>query len=385
MVSRLSQKLSSEFDVSIVLFGAHSEITYPYSGRVIYLDRRGPRHTLDKILTLFLRVRQMKSILRGDANSIVISFLEYPNLINLLTPKGCKTIVSVRNHMSTQYTDEGMGRFWNATIRLLYGRADRIIAVSKEVKRDLISEYGLPGWKITVLYNSYPLQKITELSQEEVDDKHRWVFEFPVIISVGRLVAQKGQWHLIRAFARVKREVPKAKLVILGEGNLKDRLQRLARELGVSNDVHFLGFQRNPFKYVARSRVFVLSSLYEGFPNALAEAMACGIPVVSSDCPSGPREILAPGEFGENEISYKIDPDRYGVLVPVCDGVEYGREPLIVGEKVMADSIVRLLGDQHLWGHFARQSLARIRVFDIERSIVDWRDIVCGLAREDEE
>ena len=124
------------------------------------------------------------------------------------------------------------------------------------------------------------------------------LFSFPVVINVARLEEQKGQEYLIRSFVRIKKEIPLTKLVILGEGHLEHKLRDLAKGLGLEQDVVFLGWQKNPFKFLAYSKVFVLSSLWEGFPNTLLEAMALGLPVISTDCPSGPNEIIKHGENG---------------------------------------------------------------------------------------
>jgi len=138
----------------------------------------------------------------------------------------------------------------------------------------------------------------------------------PVILGVGRHHFQKGFDTLLRAFARVRQQMP-ARLVILGEGPERPNLERLAAELGVAADVDLPGFDPNPFRYMRWAGVFVLSSRYEGLPNVLIQALACGCPVVSTDCPSGPSEIL--------------DGGRYGALVPVDD------------VEAMAQAIVRAL------------------------------------------
>ena len=158
---------------------------------------------------------------------------------------------------------------------------------------------------------------------------------------------------------------------------LESYLKELSNDFNISKDVYFLGFQKNPFKYISRSKVFVLSSFHEGFPNALAEAMACGIPVLSTDCLSGPREILAPKEFDVQNIDYKINKNRFGVLLPVCDGNIYEASNSITNEEQqMADAIIRILRDNELWGFFSNQSLKRIQDFDINNIINEWESII---------
>src|SRR5690625_2500259 len=133
------------------------------------------------------------------------------------------------------------------------------------------------------MYNFYYIEGINELAKEPVEQRFELLFDHPTIITVGRLTKQKGHWHLIRAFKIVKNEIPNAKLVILGDGPLKSYLISLSKQLELEDDVYFLGFQKNPFKYLVNSDVYAFPSLYEGFPNALCEAMACGLPVISTD------------------------------------------------------------------------------------------------------
>jgi len=167
-----------------------------------------------------------------------------------------------------------------------------------------------------VIYNPVVSPELYEKADAPLE--HPWFRsnQPPVILGVGRHYPQKGFDTLLRAFARVRQETP-ARLVILGEGPERPNLERLASELGVAADVDMPGFDPNPFRYMKRAGVFVLSSRYEGLPNVLIQAMACGCPVVSTDCPNGPAEIL--------------DGGRYGALVPVDD------------VEAMARAIVRAL------------------------------------------
>lgn len=217
---------------------------------------------------------------------------------------------------TTPSHDLGHGRKWRKRflpplMRRAYAQADAVVAVSNGVAEDLAALAGLPRGLIRTVYNPVVGPDLARLSREPVD--HPW-FEPggpPVILSVGRLSGQKDFPTLIRAFARLRAERP-ARLLILGGGASETAtaeriaaLRALAADLGVADDLDLPGFAANPYAYMARARLFVLSSAWEGFGNALVEAMACGCPVVSTDCPSGPAEIL--------------DHGRYGPLVPVGD------------------------------------------------------------------
>jgi glycosyltransferase involved in cell wall biosynthesis len=224
------------------------------------------------------------------------------------TDAATRLIVSERTHFSIgKERKEWRSRVLAPLMRRAYAEADAITAVSRGVADDLAATLGLPRTTITVLYNPTLTPDVAARVAEPVD--HAW-FQGdggpPVIVAVGRLAPQKDYDTLLRAFARVRARQP-ARLAIIGAGNdsSAQRLRGLAEELGVAADVDLLGYAPNPLRFVARAALFALSSRFEGFPNVLLEALACGTPVVSTDCPSGPREIL--------------DEGRYGALVPVGD------------------------------------------------------------------
>jgi glycosyltransferase involved in cell wall biosynthesis len=189
-------------------------------------------------------------------------------------------------------------------MRRLYPQADGIIAVSRGVADDVVRITGLDPSRVHVIRNPVITPDLHDLARE--DAPHAWLTDGgdPVILGMGRLTRQKDFPTLLRAFAMMHEDIP-ARLVILGDGAERDMLLGLAGELGVTRRVLLPGFQPNPYAWLGRARLFVLSSAWEGSPNALTEALALGVPVVSTDCRSGPREILQDG--------------RFGTLVPVGD------------------------------------------------------------------
>jgi glycosyltransferase involved in cell wall biosynthesis len=199
---------------------------------------------------------------------------------------------------------------------LLYRRADALVAVSTGVADDLVATLRLPRDMITVIYNPIPVTDIRRLAESPT--AHPWLArgEPPVILGVGRLTKQKDFSSLIRAFARVRQQRP-VRLIILGDGELRGELEALARSLGVAADVTLPGFVDNPFPWMKGAAVFALSSAWEGFGNALIEAMACGTPVIATDCTTGPAELL--------------DDGRYGPLVPVGN------------DQALADAVCEML------------------------------------------
>jgi glycosyltransferase involved in cell wall biosynthesis len=210
--------------------------------------------------------------------------------------------------LSGRLKARGRGRFYRwrtlRAVRRLYAKADRIIAVSRGVAEDVASITHLTPDRIRVAPNPVVTPELERLAREPVD--HPWLArkDTPVVLGVGGLRRQKDFETLLRAFAEVRRE-QRCRLIILGEGRRRERLEALSRALGIQGDVSLPGFQPNPYAYMAAADLFVLSSRWEGFGSVLVEALALGLPAVSTDCPTGPREILEDGRFGR--------------LVPVAD------------------------------------------------------------------
>lgn len=199
-------------------------------------------------------------------------------------------------------------RVWYTCMQMarLYRRADGFIAVSSGIADDLVRGLGVPRERIWTLPNPTVVDSLYDESKEPVP--HRWLRDdaVPVVLAIGGLRRQKNFGVLLRAFAevRARRHV---RLVILGEGRQRERLLALARRLGVAGDVDLPGWQPNPYAFMAHASVFVMSSRWEGSPNALVEAAALGVPLIASDCFSGPREILQGGRLGHlvpvNDVS----------------------------------------------------------------------------------
>lgn len=189
-------------------------------------------------------------------------------------------------------------------MRRTYPRADAVVAVSEGVADDLAAALGLPRERVHVIYNPIVTDELLAMSRAPVD--HPWCADGapPMILAVGRLTEQKDFPTLIHAYARLRRR-RSVRLVILGEGEARGELEDLIARLGLAEDVYLPGFVDNPFAWMRQARLFALSSRWEGLPSVLIQAMACGTQVVSTDCPSGPAEILEGG--------------RWGRLVPVGD------------------------------------------------------------------
>jgi len=246
--------------------------------------------------------------LAQSAPEVLISQQAFLNLAailgGMLVRSRARLIISEHSTMSYEVYTEHKGdvkfRFLPSLMRLLYPRADGLVATSQSVLQDLVQTIGIrfdPSRRC-VIPNPVDLERIALLAKEPAD--HRWLRdkEGPIILSVGRLAAQKNYSLLLRAFARI-REHRSARMLIAGEGGEKERLQSLAGRLGISDSVDFLGYTANPYKFMAQSDVFALTSEEEAFGLVLVEAMACGVPVIATDAiGGGPWGILNAGAFG---------------------------------------------------------------------------------------
>lgn len=248
--------------------------------------------------------------LRRERPRVLVSSLSHANLVALwagrLARQATPVIVTVHNTMSQSTAQQGRlaGGLWPHMLRIFYPWATRVVAVSRGAADDLARTSGLPRDRVEVVYNPVITPAMMSLAAQTPD--HPWFAPGrpPVILGVGRLTRQKDFPTLMRAFAEVRRHLP-ARLIILGEGEERPALEALAAELGVAEEVALPGFRETAMAYMAGSALFVLSSAWEGLPTVLIEALAAGTRVVSTDCPSGPREILHDG--------------RLGALVPVGD------------------------------------------------------------------
>lgn len=248
--------------------------------------------------------------LRRERPAALISALDYANVAALwarrLAGVACPVLVNEQNTLSrsARHSARRRQRLVPYLARCFYPWADHIVGNSQGVADDLSQVTGRPREQIRVLYNPVITPEVRAKAQAPLD--HPWLEagQPPVVLAVGRLTRQKDFPSLIGAFAEVRRSRP-ARLLILGEGPDRPALEAKVKHLGLNEDVALPGFVGNPYAYMSRASLYVLCSRWEGLPTVLIEALYCGAPVVATDCPSGPREILADG--------------RYGLLLPVGD------------------------------------------------------------------
>lgn len=300
----------------------------PRDVEIINLDSKRLRYCIFKLTICILK--QKPNLLFSTVNQNNIILL----ISRLLTFKRIPIVVREANNR----TQSGKVTKFNKLLTfLLYNSiANKVIALSRGVKNDLVNNFYVREDKIEVIYNPIEIGNIKHLSNEKIDDFYKTKNE-KIIIAVGRLVEQKDFKTLIKAFSIVTKEI-KSRLLILGKGPLESELKKLCESLGIKDKVIFAGFKKNPYKYMKLSDVFVLSSKWEGFGHVIVEAMAVGTPVISTNCKSGPSEI--------------IKDNQYGILVPVNN------------YKILADEIIRLLSNNHLMKKYKEKGLIRSKDFN---------------------
>jgi glycosyltransferase involved in cell wall biosynthesis len=324
------------------------------------------------------RTYRTKAIKKTENLDIVISFLDSPNIVNILSKnKGCKVAISIRNYTDIGKKPSRILKLANFFMKRLYKKADLVIPVSKEISKMLFEKYFISKSKLKVIYNPYDIIDIERLANEDIEDKYEnFMRSEKIFISVGRQVYQKGYWHLVKAFKLVLEKEPDAKLIIIGSGNNDVKLMKLINDLGIENRVLLTGFQKNPFKFIKKSQVYIMTSLFEGFPNALVEAMACGCPVISTDCKSGPKEILLEN-FNFNNTTEDILFGDYGILVPVFkEGENWDSGTFETEEYLLSEAMISLLRDKEKLKYYSRKSIERAKTFNYERCFKKYKSLI---------
>ncbi|MBT3580785.1 glycosyltransferase [bacterium] len=372
VLANLSSLLAEKHEIYIGIFDARN-IGYRCKGKIIDLNVPVSSNLIGKTLNFLKRIYKTARFKKKEHIDITISFCEGANIVSLLSGYS-KNILTVHSYKSRD--NFGFyGFIFKYLMKFFYNRADKIVAVSEGASKDLITNFSVQAQKTISIHNFIDQQKITQLSTEAIEPELKNIFKTPTLITVGRLSEPKGQWHLLRIFKQTKKTIPNLKLLILGDGELREKLIKLSHDLSLktysawdqakllddSYDVYFLGFTDNIFKYMAHSSIFVFTSLWEGFGNVLIEAMACRLPVIATDCKHGPREILGA---------------KYGILVPALSDQWLNTEELTKEEQKFAKTILMLLNDPALSQDYRQKGYFRAQDFDVAQIKDQWFQII---------
>ena len=346
VVSVLLKELSQKYEIELVLMRNVIFYDVPNNVKITFLENSNPNENgIIKLLKLPFLGYKYKKILKNS--DISISFMNRPNYINVfakLFGSRVKTIISERIAPSEEYkTNSLKDKISKFLIKFLYPKADLVVPNSKYMEYELKNIFGVK--KTKVIYNPIELKQCNKEKQNEF-----------IFIHIGRMEAQKNHKLLIKAFKKAQIQ---AKLWLIGDGYLKDELIKLVKELKIENKVVFLGRQKDVYQFLKKADCFVFSSDYEGFPNVLLEAMNCKLPIISTDCKSGPREILAPNSdirFQTNSIEIT----NYGILVKVGS------------EEYMKKAMKLIYENKELRYNFK----SRIENFSVKKIIAQWEKII---------
>lgn len=359
VVSLLLKHLHVKYDITLVLMRKKIEYEIPKDIKIHYLENSRPfENGLIKLLKLPLLALKYKKFCKKNRIDISFALMNRPCYIAIISKifgNNCLHIISERSTPSSIYKEENFKSSINKfLIKKLYPKADKIVANSSGNRDDLIYNFQIKKDKISIIYNPCDLKYIREKSDEKVKFRDK-DFTF---ITIGRLDDGKNHKLLIDAIKNIK-----AKLFIIGAGALKDKLILHVKQNSLEEKVIFLGSKDNPYKYLKQADCFVFSSNYEGFPNVLLEALACKLPIISTDCKSGPREILAPDTDMKKELKSSLEIVKYGILVPINDKIS------------MQNAMNKMISDKHLKDKYKTIASKRAEDFDINILIKEFDEI----------
>lgn len=353
-INLLANSLSEIYNVKLVTFD-NSNQDYNSKVEIIDLKTKKSKNILKKIINFIKRFYKIKKIKKSYKIDCTISFLPGPNILNCMTRTKDKVIVSVRNIQSKKEKNI----FRDIANQISFIMADKIVTVCESVKEDVFKHYKVKKEKLITIYNTYDKKEIDTKKKENLDEKE--LKNKKIVITIGRLIYQKGQWYLIRAFKDVLKEIPEARLIILGRGELKDFLQEVIKANGLEGKVYLYGYKNNPYKYLYHSDVFVLPSLYEGMSNTLLEAMECEVPIITTDCEGANKEILDNGS---------------AIITRCCDGNFYKEEKLTEEEIELKEAMLEVLQNKEIADKLRKNEKEKIKDFEKDKIIKKWLDVI---------
>lgn len=323
------------------------EPKYKFAGDYYTLNRDDYNGNIIKLLFNLLRDSpRVKKICETLEVETIISVAEEPNFHAVLSRWLFKNKVHiiVSQHMNPEI--HLYSKLKSFAMNFFYSRADETVCVSKSIERILNESFNLKN--TLTIYNMMDIDNNIKSSQEELPPEYKQLQEgdYFNFINMGRLTRQKGQWFLIRSFRQVVDQHPNARLIILGEGDLRNELEDLINELGLNQNIFLIGDRENVFPFLKNSDCFISTSLWEGLPMVLIEALSMNLPVISSDCKTGPREILCPELNLKKELEYPCYCE-YGILnQPFDDKLiikSLEEESLNESEKMLSDLMIEMI------------------------------------------
>jgi glycosyltransferase involved in cell wall biosynthesis len=359
--------LTENYEIIECVFNIAEGHAFKTGNKIIDLKVPAGKNFIDKIYRLIQRVTKLRRLKKELKIDICISHLEGADLVNILSKTNEKTICWVHGSKLHDENIEGLVGWLrhHLIIPFIYRFAHKVVTVSKAIKIELTSAYKVPSARVETIYNFFHVESVERLAAVSIDPHYQSIFSDRItLITAGRLARQKNHASLIKWFASflTHRE---CKLIIIGDGELREELISIATTLNLrvyhpwadipcssDYDVYFLGFQENPFKYLRHAQLFLLPSLWEGFPMVIGEAMACKLPVLSSDCPTGPREFLSLNP----QLAASTTPNfsDFGILLPTLNRNNFPE---------WTSTVAHMIDDSTLRTKYANLGYKRIELF----------------------
>lgn len=369
--SNLSLLLEKDYNVFMIVFDS-SDITYTYGGKLLSLDLPSQKNVFSKMGNIVARTKKLRNLKQKYNLDVTISFLNGPNIINVLSKVNDEIIISIRNYTSYFLKSSKLSILYKLIYKFLYSKANKIVCVSEMTKRDF-EKYLLTKdqHKLTTIYNFIDNLDIIERSSDKVEKelcetlKNKFVYG-----CLGRVEKTKGQFLLLNAFKSVSLKDDYSHLLIIGDGSDKLRCMDFVKENNMENCVTFIEYVENPYKYIKNCSCYVLPSLVEGMPNVLLESMVLQIPIIATDCLSGPREILSKNY--DTQLIKDITYSDYGILIPRLDDEKNREYNLTLLSKAME----LIKSDEILKQKYIDYSKERIKEFSKEKIKEKWISIL---------
>lgn len=358
VAANLSLEFVKDYNVYVIVHDG-ADITYPYAGELIDLDLPPAKGKLGKLTTLIKRIIKVRGIKKKYHIDYSISHLPPSNYVNIFSRVQDKVFCYIHSMEEPSMPVRIRGK-------LVAALSDKLICVSESVRENMINNFAVPAGKAETVYNFCDL----DVNAEKLAGNGQCI-----IANMGRLSEPKGQWHLIRAMKKVVSVCPEAHLVIYGEGSYRPMLEELIQKLGMESYVTLAGFTEDPFEKLAQADIYVSSSLWEGLPMALIEAAACGLPLISTDCDAGCREIIAP-DTSIFDKTHSVEEAKYGILVSVCSEGSYLQTEITEQETVMAEAIILLIQDIDKRNQYAMLAKTRAADFRSANIMQQWIELL---------
>lgn len=361
-IHNLLTKLNDDFELHLVLLRKKRQYEIPANVKVHFL-KNNEVGKFESLIMLKSLARKYAAYIQEQGIDFSLSFLERPNFIACKAKTynpNCKYFITISAALGEWYKKESLsGKLGRYLVKKYYPTADLIIPNCYSLKEHCKNEFNLPESITKVIYNGIEIASIRKQKTEYVEIETD-IFTF---VHLGSFYPVKNHELLLNAFAEVIKHKT-ARLILLGKGFLKEKIAQLIKDKNLSNQVHLVGYVENPFKYISNAHCFVLSSNLEGLPTVLLESLACGVPIISTDCKTGPREILAPHTNLLKQIESGVEKGEYGLLVPPKD-IDSLKEAMLL-----------MMSDEKLHAKYRDKAAVRAMDFDQQKIIEAYKTIL---------